>query len=83
MFALNEVLFISRFFSIYFTITGARNMFVIRRGFRYIEVHHSADIFFLKHESRNRKIKRMPVKRISRNSPIITKLLNKAHYLIG
>ena len=23
-------------------------MFFIRRGFRYIEVHHSADIFFLK-----------------------------------
>ena len=30
MFALNEVLFMSRFFSIYFTITRARNMFVIR-----------------------------------------------------
>ena len=67
MFALNEVLFISRFFSI--------NIFYYYWGEKYvrytlrISLYRGSSFcrhFFLKHEFRNRKMKRMPLRNIKK-----------------
>ena len=78
-----DALFISRFFSIYFIITGARNMFVIRRGFRYIEVHHSPYIDFFKARVSKQENEANASLGNIKKQPYNNNLLSKTYYLIG